>query len=95
MNTISNDAKPNVQWRELVSRLIKAEMSKKKLKYDDLSELLSKQGTVQTAANLRNKINRGILGADLLLQLLFVMNVEQVSQSLLAELLNAIQKEHF
>jgi hypothetical protein len=57
-------------WRQTVERLLKAEMSKRAVKYQDLSERLAAVGITQTADNLRNKINKGILGADLLIQIL-------------------------
>ncbi len=78
-------------WRELVSRLLKSEMTKRKLKYEDLSRLLAEQGTQQTAANLRNKINRGILGADLFVQLIFVMNMKQLDRDSIIEILNNLK----
>jgi len=79
---------PPSDWRELVSRLLKSEMTKRKLKYEDLSRLLADQGTQQTAANLRNKINRGILGADLFIQLVLVMNVKQLDRESILDILN-------
>lgn len=77
-------------WRELVSRLIKADMAKKRLKYEDLSQLLAAHGTKQSADNLRNKINRGILGADLYLQLLLVLNIKQLDRDAILEILDDI-----
>ena len=74
-------------WRELVSRLLKSEMTKRKLKYEDLSQLLAEQGTKQSAANLRNKINRGILGADLFIQLFLAMNMKQLDRESLLDIL--------
>ncbi|MFB0912993.1 MAG: DUF6471 domain-containing protein, partial [Glaciecola sp.] len=59
------------EWRNLVQRLLKTELSKKGIKYQDLSDKLSAVGVDQSADNLRNKINKGILGADLLLQIIF------------------------
>lgn len=76
----------DTDWRELVSRLIKSEMSKRKLKYDQLSQGLAEIGTEQTAANLRNKINRGILGADLFIQILLVMEVSSIDRNTLLEI---------
>ena len=35
------------EWREVVSRFVKSEMSKRKMKYQDLTQLLEKTGTVQ------------------------------------------------
>ena len=49
-------------WRQLVQRLLKAEMSKRGVKYQDLSNRLSSIGVNQSADNLRNKVNKGILG---------------------------------
>ncbi len=77
-------------WRELVSRIIKSEMTKRKIRYEELSQLLAKEGTEQSAANLRNKINRGILGADLFVQLLLAMNVKQLDREAMLEILQSI-----
>lgn len=81
------------QWRDLVSRLLKLEMAKRKLRYEDLSRALELQGCIQSADNLRNKINRGILGADLFVQLLLVMQVKSVEQSVLLELVACLAAE--
>lgn len=81
---------PSIDWRELVSRLIKSEMSKRKVKYEDLSQLLEAQGTKQSAANLRNKINRGILGADLFIQLVLVLNIKQIDRESILDILNSL-----
>lgn len=78
------------QWRDLVGRLIKSEMHRKKLRYEDISQLLAEKGIYQTAANLRNKINRGILGADLLIQLIYVMDIQELSKSTLQSLVDEI-----
>ena len=82
---------PSTDWRELVSRLVKSEMTKRKIRYDELSKRLAEHGTVQTADNLRNKVNRGIMGADLLLQIVFVLNIRQIDRSLLEEILKEIE----
>ncbi|MBQ0756085.1 MAG: hypothetical protein KBT66_05390 [Amphritea sp.] len=82
----------STDWRELVSRLIKSEMTKRKLKYDDLSLLLEAHGTRQTSANLRNKINRGIMGADLFIQLLIAMNVKQLDQESILDILTHLHE---
>jgi hypothetical protein len=77
-------------WRELVSRLIKAEMARKKLRYEDLSQRLARHGTHQSADNLRNKINRGILGADLYLQLFLALDMRRLERDAILELLEDI-----
>lgn len=82
---------PANHWRELVSRLIRSEMTKRKLKYEDLSQRLAAHGTQQTSANLRNKINRGILGADLLLQILMVLELQQLERRTLEDILAQLQ----
>lgn len=81
------------QWRDLVSRLLKLEMAKRKLRYEDLSRILADQGCLQSADNLRNKINRGILGADLFVQLLVVMQVKSLDQAALLELVECLAVE--
>jgi hypothetical protein len=78
-------------WRNLVQRLLKAELSKKGIKYQDLSDRLKAVGLDQSADNLRNKINKGILGADLLLQIVFVLNIKQIRHEDIAEMLSDIK----
>ncbi|MFQ3250911.1 DUF6471 domain-containing protein [Glaciecola sp.] len=78
-------------WRNLVQRLLKAELSKKGIKYQDLSDKLSQVGVDQSADNLRNKINKGILGADLLLQIMFVLNIKQIKYEDIEEMLSDMQ----
>ena len=78
-------------WRNLVQRLLKTELSKKGIKYQDLSDKLSEVGVEQSADNLRNKINKGILGADLLLQIIFVLNIKQIKYEDIEEMLSDMQ----
>lgn len=84
-------ANPSSHWRDLVSRLIKSEMSKRKIRYEELSQRLAELGTIQTADNLRNKVNRGILGADLLLQIIYVLKIRQVDYEALEQLLQDME----
>jgi hypothetical protein len=88
-----NEITPSADWRELISRLIKAEMGRRKLKYEDLSRLLAEHGTKQTAANLRNKINRGIMGADLFIQLVLVLNMKKIDPEAIQDILNDLGEE--
>ena len=78
-------------WRKLVERLLKAELSKKGIKYQDLSDKLSAVGVNQSADNLRNKINKGILGSDLLFQIIFVLNIKQIKYEDIEEMLIDMQ----
>lgn len=76
----------NKEWRQLVERLIKGEMSRRGVKYQDLSQRLASIGINQSADNLRNKINKGILGADLLLQIMYVLNFRKIDRDDLQDL---------
>ena len=78
-------------WRKLVERLLKAELSKKGIKYQDLSDKLNAVGVNQSADNLRNKINKGILGSDLLFQIIFVLNIKQIKYEDIEEMLADMQ----
>lgn len=76
---MQNPLKP-ADWRQVVQRILKAEMSKRGVKYQDLSDRLVSIGVNQSADNLRNKVNKGILGADLLLQIMFVLNMRKIER---------------
>ncbi|WP_158970507.1 DUF6471 domain-containing protein [Paraglaciecola sp. L3A3] len=73
-------ASTSADWRQLVQRILKAEMSKRGTKYQDLSDRLAQIGIHQSADNLRNKVNKGIMGADLLLQIMYVLNMRRIER---------------
>ncbi len=81
------------QWGKVVSRLLKSEMAIKGMKYKDLKHALEKIGTHQSEGNLRQKINRGQLSAQLLLQLLIVMDVESIETSQLKKIIVYLENE--
>jgi hypothetical protein len=76
----------NAAWRQTIQRIIKAEMSKRAVKYQDLSDRLAALGIEQSADNLRNKINKGIMGADLFIQICIALNVRQLERSTILDI---------
>ncbi|WP_232367560.1 DUF6471 domain-containing protein [Alteromonas pelagimontana] len=80
-------------WRQLVQRIVKSEMSLRGVKYQSLSERLLEVGVEQSADNLRNKVNKGIMGADLLLQILLVLNARPITVQGLQEILAELDAE--
>ena len=74
-------------WRQTVERLVKSEMSVRGVKYQQLSQRLADIGIDQSADNLRNKVNKGIMGADLLLQVLFVLKARPIDAALIEEII--------
>ncbi len=62
-------------WVEEPRGLIKSTMKRQKLTYDDLALKLKQIGIGESAANLRNKINRGNFSASFFLQCLTALEV--------------------
>ncbi|WP_412727614.1 DUF6471 domain-containing protein [Alteromonas sp. D210916BOD_24] len=62
-------------------------MSVRGVKYQALSQRLLEIGVEQSADNLRNKVNKGIMGADLLLQILYVLKARPIDSATLEEIL--------
>lgn len=50
------------------------------------------QAELLSADNLRNKVNKGIMGADLLLQILYVLKARPLDGALLEEILTDLQQ---
>lgn len=91
---ISTENKPRpADWRQLVQRLLKAEMSKRGTKYQDLSDRLLSIGVNQSADNLRNKVNKGIMGADLLLQIMYVLNMRRIERDEIIDIFNDLGRQ--
>jgi hypothetical protein len=80
-------------WRIALTRLIRAEMVKRGFTYADLSAHLQRFDINQSEANLRNKISKGIMGADLLLQILVAMEVAEIRTSDITTMLDDIAKK--
>ncbi len=57
-------------WAERARNLLKGELARRGLSYEDLAVKLQKIGVEENANNLRSKINRGTFSAAFLLQVL-------------------------
>ena len=61
------------EWYDLVKGLLKAEMKRRNLTYDQLSAKLAEIGVHETSRNLRNKVSRGGFSAVFFVQCLRAM----------------------
>ncbi len=80
-------------WRQAVARLVKSEMSMRGVKYQTLSDRLAEIGVEQSADNLRNKVNKGIMGADLFLQIMMVLNARPIAMQSLEDILRDLNND--
>lgn len=69
-----NDSLP--EWKCVVSRLVRAELQKRGIKYPELSKSLAAIGMIQTPVTLRSKIHKGNFGAALLLAIFQVIKAD-------------------
>jgi hypothetical protein len=67
--------KSNSEWAEEVKRLLRAEMARRGITYEELAERLAAIGVRDTAVNLRNKVARGRFSAVFLVQCLRAIGV--------------------
>ncbi|MFC7334178.1 DUF6471 domain-containing protein [Rhodocista pekingensis] len=58
------------EWAAYTKRLLKAEMTKRGVTYDQLTERLAALGVHDTSVNIRNKVARGKFTAVFFLQCL-------------------------
>jgi len=56
-------------------RILRAEMVRRSVSYDDLARLLGEAGVKETNKSLRSKLSRGSFTADFFLQALAAMGV--------------------
>jgi len=62
--------KTEADWADEAKRLLRAEMSRRGITYDELAGKLSAIGVVDNAVNIRNKVARGKFSATFLIQAL-------------------------
>ncbi len=65
-------------WAERARNLLKGELARRGLSYEDLAAKLQKIGVEENANNLRSKINRGTFSAAFLLQVLRAIGATSV-----------------
>ena len=70
--------KTEAEWAEEVKRLLRAEMTRRGVTYEELSERLAAIGINDTAVNLRNKVARGRFSATFLIQCLSSMGARSL-----------------
>lgn len=69
------------EWAKRAKAIVRAEMVKRDLSYQDLAYLLGKIGVEKTAGNLSTRITSGAFGAQLFLQVMVAMGVQQLDLS--------------
>jgi hypothetical protein len=62
--------KTEAEWTDDAKRLLRAEMTRRGITYDDLAARLAAIGVDDSAVNIRNKVARGKFSAVFLLQCL-------------------------
>jgi len=89
-----SDPSNNPEWAKLVSRIVRTIMARSGVKFPELSSRLNEQfGTVQLENNLRSKVSRGTLGAQLLLQIIAVCEPCELDSKEIRTLLIQIRDE--
>lgn len=75
-NVDGSAMKSDAEWVARVKGMLRAEMSRRQVTYDQLAERLAALGVKDTAVNLRNKVARGGFSAVFLIQCLAAMGCE-------------------
>ena len=66
------------EWAEKAKRLLRSEMVKRGVSYEELAEKLGTMGVTETPVNLRNKVARGKFMALFLLQCFAAIGVQTI-----------------
>ena len=70
--------KSDDQWVNLVKGMLRAEMARRGMTYEQLAEKLAEIGVNDTAVNLRNKVARGGFSAVFFVQCLRAMGCRSI-----------------
>ena len=66
------------EWHDLVKGMLRAEMTRRGITYDQLSAKLAEIGVTEQSKSLRNKVARGGFSAVFFVQCLRAMGVDRV-----------------
>ncbi|HXQ51141.1 MAG TPA: DUF6471 domain-containing protein [Stellaceae bacterium] len=64
------------EWADKAKRILRAEMVRRGVTYEDLTKRLAEIGVDETPENIRNKVSRGKFMASFMLQCLRAIGVE-------------------
>lgn len=78
---MSAPKKPDIDWKNRVKRILKAELKRRGLSYADLTNKLAAVGIDDNERNISNKIARGTFTAIFLLQCLEAIGCKTVHLS--------------
>ncbi len=66
------------QWGKRAKRLLRAEMVRRSVTYEDMARRLTESGIAETPPNLRNEVSRGRFTAAFLLPCFDVLGCHQL-----------------
>ena len=72
----ANPPRSQEEWRNTAKGMMKAELKRQNLTYEDLAVRLSAMGIDENEASIRNKVSRGTFSAVFLLQTMHAIGVE-------------------
>ena len=59
---------PDKEWQDRVKGIVKAELKRRNVSYQQLSERMAEMGIHETEKNIRNKLSRGGFSATFFVQ---------------------------
>jgi hypothetical protein len=77
-NVYDGGMKSDDEWADDVKRLLRAEMTRRGVTYDQLAEKLAAIGVDDSSVNIRNKVARGRFSATFLVQCLAAMGARSL-----------------
>ena len=82
------------EWAKLIRQTIRSQMALHDVSYFELRKRLADIGTHQSEANLRNKVSKGTLGAQLFVQILLVVGCKSLELDQVQKLLVEISQRN-
>ena len=79
--------------RETLHRLLRSQMALKGIDYNGLSQRLATMGVIQTATNLRSKVNHGTLGAQLFVFIQFALGIEKLDMESISDIYRDVERD--
>lgn len=71
--------KTDTEWRDQTKGLLKAELKRRNMTYEQLAEKLAAVGVQDSASNIKNKVSRGSFTAVFMIQCLEAIDCRSVS----------------
>lgn len=74
-----SEQKSNINWNEQAKGILKSELARKNIKYEELAIKLNKEGLNETQNTIASKVSRGTFSFSFFIQCMYALGINTIN----------------